>query len=154
MRCLEVASSMMVTFRRKRRCFSRLAYLKKVPWARRIIKDPQSNPVGPACSSFSVSPLPVLPLVSIAFLACQPISVFAFIRHDFNAFIESPLHDRRKLTGDWCVTTRIEPQNKYGFAGHSRIVRIVHELLDDTLLLRCTKENGSFDTARSIPVGS
>lgn len=53
LRCLEVADSMMVTFRHERRCFSRLAYLKRDPQARRIINDPEGNPLGPAYFSFS-----------------------------------------------------------------------------------------------------
>lgn len=52
LRCLEVADSMMVTFRCERRCFSRLAYLKRDPQARRIINDPESNPLVQPTSPF------------------------------------------------------------------------------------------------------
>lgn len=61
LRCLEVADSMMVTFRRERRCFSRPAYLKRDPQTRRIINDPRGNPRGPAYFSSSTVHLFVPP---------------------------------------------------------------------------------------------
>jgi len=61
LRCLEVADSMMVTFRRERRCFSRPAYLKRDPQTRHIINDSEGNPLGSAYFSSSTVHLFVLP---------------------------------------------------------------------------------------------
>jgi len=95
-----VADPMMVTFRRERRCFSRLAYLKRDLQARRVINDPEGNLLGvqptflPLLYSFSY----LLTLFSCSFLAIV-IQVTIVIKNCENNWI----YDTKEFSSIMCT---------------------------------------------------